>query len=254
MGQREKDIAAVGEVLGKPSGFDISEPAMKVRKSLLAASIALLCLVMAKIEPSDTFTIFGVAFKGVTADKIVVGGILVLIYSMIHFLTYIVELIMEFRVRVTGAKVAYQTGARAGSQYVDYPDDPKQSSLSNWWKDQARRLLVLDEFIDKMNADLEEVKLRLGSPGEVRGAPDEIATSQLMGQVVGNLQKLKMDVQNNREVLMSPRIEVSLQRFETWHKDLISLQGLRVVVLEVAFPILLGTVSLALAVHYLYTH
>ena len=114
----------------------------------MAASVALLCLVIAKIEPSDTFTIFGVAFKGVTVDKIVIGAMIVLTYSLAHFLFYVVELLGEYRVRMTGARVAFQTGARAGSAHVDYPDDPKQSSLANWWKSYARRLHSVGELSD----------------------------------------------------------------------------------------------------------
>jgi hypothetical protein len=251
--QRDKDIASVTEVLGKPAGFDISEPAVRVRKSLMAASIALLCLVLAKIEPSDTFTIFGVAFKGVTADKIVIGGILVLIYSLIHFISYVGELLLEYRVRVTGAKLAFQTGARAGSQYVDYPDDPKQTSLLNWWKTYTRRLIVVEELADKVNTDLEEIKRRIENMGERSSSPEIAGTSHLMGQVNANLINLTNDLKTNREILLSPRIEVSLQRYEAWHKNLISWQGLRVVILEVVLPILLGMISLVFALNYLNT-
>ncbi|UBM27043.1 hypothetical protein K8374_08805 [Pseudomonas sp. p1(2021b)] len=251
MDQREKELAAVAEALGKPAGFDISDPAVKVRKSLMAASVALLCLVIAKIEPSDTFTIFGVAFKGVTADKIVIGAMIVLTYSLAHFLFYVVELLGEYRVRMTGARVAFQTGARAGSAHVDYPDDPKQSSLANWWKSYARRLHSVGELTDRLSSDLDEIKHRLGSPDEIKGSPDDIATSQLMGQVNANLMNLRNEIQTSREVVLSPRIEVSLERFESWYKGLMSLQGFRVLVVEVALPILLGLISLTVATRYL---
>ncbi|WP_148049546.1 hypothetical protein [Pseudomonas brassicacearum] len=254
MEQRDKDVAAVAAVLGKPAGFDISESAIKVRKSLMAASIALLCLVIAKIEPNDTFTIFGVAFKGVTADKIVIGGMSVLVYSLIHFISYILELLIEYRVRATGARLAFQTGTKAGSQYVDYPDDPKQSSLLNWWKSYAHRLNVVEELADKVNTDLEEIKRRIENIDEISRAPDMATTSQLMGQVNASLINISSDLKTSREVIMSPRIEASLQRYETWHKNLITLQGLRVVILEVMFPILLGVISLVSALKYLSTH
>ncbi len=251
MDQREKELAAVAEVLGKPAGFDISDPAVKVRKSLMAASIALLCLVIAKIEPSDTFTIFGVAFKGVTADKIVVGAMIVLTYSLAHFLFYVVELLGEYRVRMTGARVVFQTGARAGSSHVDYPDDPKQSSLANWWKSYARRLHSVGELTDRISSDLEEIKYRLGNPDEIKGTPDDIATSQLMGQVNAHLMSLRNELEASREIVLSPRIEVSLDRFDSWYKGLMNLQGFRVVVVEVALPILLGLTSLTVATLYL---
>lgn len=252
MDQRERDVAAVTEVLGKPAGFDLSEPAVKVRKSLMAASIALLCLVIAKIEPSDTFTIFGVAFKGVTADKIVVGAMIVLAYSLIHFLFYVVELLSEFRIRTTGAKVAFQTGSHSGSEHADYPDDPKQSSLANWWKAYARRLLVVGDLVEKIGSDLEEIKYRLGNPDEIKGSPDDISTSKLMGQVNANLINLSRDLKTSREIILSPRIEISLERFDNWYKWLINLQGFRVVVVEIGLPIALGILSLAVAVRYLY--
>lgn len=254
MEQRDKDVAAVAAVLGKPAGFDISESAIKVRKSLMAVSIALLCLVIAKIEPNNTFTIFGVAFKGVTAEKIVIGGISVLVYSLTHFISYIVELLIEYRVRVTGARLAFQTGARAGSQYVDYPDDPKQSSLLNWWKSYALRLSVVEELADKVNADLEEIKSRIETIDEISRTPEVAATAQLMGQVNANLINISSDLKISREVIMSPRIEVSLERYENWHKNLITLQGFRVVILEVMFPISLGVISLVSALRYLSTH
>lgn len=251
MDRREKELAAVAEALGKPAGFDISDPAVRVRKSLMAASVALLCLVIAKIEPSDAFTIFGVAFKGVTAEKIVIGAMIVLTYSLLHFIFYIVELLGEYRVRATGARVAFKTGGLLGSEYVDYPDDPKQSSLSNWWKSYASRLHCVDELARKISDDLDEIKIRLGSSDKAKGTPDEMATYQLMGQVDSKLMTLQGEIETGREVVLSPRIQVSLERFDSWYKGLMSIQGFRVVIVEVALPIILALVSLAAAVQYL---
>lgn len=250
--EAKKDIytAAVAEVLGKPVGFEISEPAARVRKTLLAVALALVCVVVAEIEPENTFTIFGVALKGVTPDKIVFGGVIVLTFTLIHFVVYITELVMEWRVRVTGTHTAFQPG-QSNNQEADYHVDPRQSTLYGWWLGRSKRLQVIEELAHKITSDLEEIKQHYGRPTDYPDETNYGDASILVDRLTGDLRMLTEELGEHRGIVISRRIDVSLRRFEGWFEIFLGLQSSRVIIMEVAIPIALGFFSLGCAVKYI---
>src|SRR5690606_22455278 len=62
------------------------------------------------------------------------------LYLLIQFLWQVADYLDYSRIRLTGSRAAWVTTAILGDSELDYPGDPKQSSLYNWWKVQSPRI------------------------------------------------------------------------------------------------------------------
>lgn len=253
MNEREANIAAVAEALGKPAGFEIPEAAVKIRKSLLTASIALLCLLIGEIKPGDSVNIAGITLDGITSEKIIFGLLIIVIFSLVHYGTYVLETYTEWRLRATGAKLAFQTGSKTSNPHLDYPNDPRQSSLSHWWLGHSRRMLMVEEYIDKANSDIEEVKRLVAGRDEEFKVPYDLGPTQMLVNLMVVLGDLKAQIEVENNLVNDARVIVSLRRFDDCHKTLLNIQGGRVLLIEIVMPLFIGLSAFCLALSFLIT-
>src|SRR5271156_3294535 len=133
----ESEVAAVSKVLGEPVFAELSERAWRVRTTLVVVAMVAIAVSYLNLKVDPAAAVFGLSFSGVTDKSIRIGLLMSVFYLAIHFVWVSWDSFNEWRIRRTGTRVAYVTTGRFGEASADYPGDPRQSTLYNWWRDQA---------------------------------------------------------------------------------------------------------------------
>lgn len=241
--QREK---AVQKMLGEPVFCELSERAWKLRSSLLAFSLISIGVVAFGIRPDNEATVLGFKLSGLTDDIVQIALLVLTGYSLLHFLWAASESFVEWRLRITGTRVVFITAARFAEENCDYPSDPRQSTLLNWWKDQAQRiqdlkqpLVEIRELFQNQESAIQEA-CRTGEPLNVSNA-----THPLMAALEA-LRKMDQSLEEAARTINSSRIPASLERFEKWFEYFIRSQNLRWLLVDILVPIVLAMAALVL--------
>lgn len=241
----------VEKVLGEPIGFDISEAASKIRRNLLLSSLVVLALIFGDIEAGSNSSVFGVSLTNVTPLKLMTGLGLILFYNFLHYIWYCYELYGEWSLRVTGTKLTFVTGGKLGQTGADYPNDPKQSTLYNWWRQESKNMKGHDELLHLVDRKINELdaktkdldRVDLVSAGSISSAIADLKRS--VDQVGARL----VETQN---IIRDNRIPASLKRFDNRFKLLLKSKNIRVLFVEVFFPLVLGVVALVFVWRYVF--
>lgn len=243
MTEAEK-IDALQRSMGQPIGFDISEAATKIKRNLILVSSVALVLIFGGVEAAPGVSIFGVSLTGVTSTKLMVGLSIVLFYTLAHYLWYCYELYSEWVIRLTGAKLGFVTGGGVGAEGMDYPSDPKQSTLYNWWLGRSRALIDCKEVASKVDVQVAQINLRID---DIVNNENPSANGAMAHQAImllnSTLEQVNSSILSTEAVLMQVRIPVSLARFDRRFGLLLKSQNLRIILIEIAFPIALAAFS-----------
>lgn len=247
----DQKITALRKSMGEPIGFDISEAAAKIKRNLILISSVVLVLIFGGVEAAPGVSIFGVSLTGVTSTKLMIGLSIVLLYSLSHYLWYCYELYSEWAIRLTGAKLGFVTSGAFGADGMDYPSDPKQSTLYNWWCHQSQGLMDYKSVIGKIDDQVAEINLRIDEifKMENQGSNGAMASQSIM-QLKGILDQVKSSMVVTESVLTHARIPVSLARFDRRFGLLLKSQNLRVFLVEITLPISLAAFSAASLVRF----
>lgn len=248
----EKEHEAVEQVLGKPFAAAMSDATEKIRRNLLVVSAITIAIVILGVRVAPANTLLGISFEGLTADALKKGLLAVNSYMLAHFLWCMLDELQEWRLRVSGTRSAFITAGTFGSEHADYPTEPRQSTLYNWWRTAAARFVRTDEAIKRLDGAVErliateEVKRNSGQIQPVSNA------GVLLQQIKSDIATLLNEVNQTKAVLMSQRINVSLKRFDRAFQLFLRSQNLRWLVIEAGFPVIFGLTSLAILVRDLY--
>lgn len=246
----EKRLSAAQKTLGEPFYGDLSPETAKTRLRLLTFSLIALVLNWGglSVSHSDGAALLGVRLLGL--NDILVGQMLfvTIAYLFIHFGWYAADGIVEWRLRLTANKTMFQTGSTWGHSDADYPTEPRQSTLYNWWRQQGP--LIGDvgarmETIEKRIAELEE-QLRVAPVGD----PNYSKIVSLLASVRDETVQMKNRSSEIEKALNSIRIPASLKRFDDWFKYAARSQSLRWFVFDLAAPLVLGAIALASLLPY----
>lgn len=242
---QRKRVEAVEAALKSPVAAGLSEQAEKVRRNLLVFSLVSVAGVLWDVGLKTDASIFGFTFDGLTPDKVLAGLALVTGFSLIHFIWLSWDSFLEWRLRITGTRLAFVTIGRSSSEDADYPDDPRQSTLHYWWAERARitgdmsgKLSALQpqlaDIVDRINAiQTDHIPYLVGIQGSISG----------LTHIVGTLQN---DLAALSTTFSSQRTPVSLKRFDDWFSLFLRSQNLRWLLLDVGMPLLLASYAMVL--------
>ncbi|MFN7754711.1 MAG: hypothetical protein ACK5O9_02560 [Holosporales bacterium] len=135
MSTEDEKITAVQKILGEPVFIAFSDEVNRIRRNLLVITSIILTY---KHSGTDItrFTLFGVDFEHLKPTFVDTCLFFLLLYAFIHFLWHSWDAVQEWRIRITGTKrLSHMT--TFGDAECDYPNDPRQSSLMQWWTRQA---------------------------------------------------------------------------------------------------------------------
>ncbi|NQZ31057.1 MAG: hypothetical protein HRU06_07260 [Oceanospirillaceae bacterium] len=242
------EIEKVQKALGEPVMAELSGYARRLRNNVLLISIATAALTLGGLELDSSSSILGLKFKNLDIKSLFLGLFIINAYMLIHFLWVSIDAFQEWSLRVSGTKLAFITTARLSSQYGDYPSDPRQSSLYQWWHTEASSIGSLSQPLVELESKLEtlekEVRKGLSDNGE---HPMNITNScNSIARLSDGVQKLQRSVDTAAKTIGSQRIPVSLERYDSRFKLFLKTQNLRWLVLELGLPIIMGFVAVGL--------
>jgi hypothetical protein len=197
-----------------------------------------LVLIFGGVEAAPGVSIFGVSLTGVTSTKLMVGLSIVLFYSLAHYLWYCYELYSEWVIRLTGAKLGFVTGGSFSAEGMDYPSDPKQSTLYNWWGVQSQILLNYKEAVSKVDQHMTQISLKMEDFANDKSEPGQVRLQ--IAYLRATMEQIHSSIVSTESILTNSRIPVSLARFDRRFGLLLKSQNLRVVLIEIVFPIFLA--------------
>jgi hypothetical protein len=106
MSSSESTTEAVFKVLGEPAFAEFSDNAWKIRTNLILASVISIAVVFGDLHIEPDSQILGLKFKGLTDAVLTNGLIAVVSYLLLHFVWTAIDALLEWRLRVTGTRVA----------------------------------------------------------------------------------------------------------------------------------------------------
>lgn len=246
---RKKSVQEVKKVLGEPFGCEFKDSVLEIRRNLLISSIITISVFIGGLHIDPGSTIFGLKFTGLNDNLVKIGLSLATIYFVIHFLWCSVDSILEWRTRLTGTKVAFVTTARLGSEDADYPSDPRQSTLYNWWCDQANKISNISNTMNKIEHEVNEWDSTLKKKyNEDANAINMGNACSILNQATQSINSLKKSVDSVDETLKSNRIPASLERFDNWFKICLKSYNLRWLFIEFLLPLSFGGYAVILMI------
>ena len=248
--KKNKKVAAVEKVLGEPFFGDFPENALKVRRNLVILSVILIAINLGGIQINSSSTFLGLRFDGLNSVFLLQILSYINLYLLIHFSWCAFDSILEWKIRITGTRLAFVTTARLSSEDGDYPNDARQSTMYSWWIAQAKKIGNLKGKIETIESQIKVSQERLD---KAVAETDSVNMSNLSSSVLQTLNNaltatndLKHSVETAQKAIASQRIPVSLQRFDNWFQFLLRSQNLRWLIIEFVFPIILGGSALFL--------
>lgn len=250
MTNQETDAEAVTKILGEPVFAEYSDNAWKIRTNLIVAATVSIAVVFGDLHIDPDSQILGLKFRGLSDVVLTNGLIAVVSYLLVHFLWVSLDALMEWRLRVTGTRVAFVTTGKLGDARCDYPNNPRQSTLYNWWKGETRKIGNLTENFSLINEKLESWETRLKEKFDQGADALNIShTTHSLAEMREQAHKAEKAVAAAMEAIGNERIPMSLARFDLWYGLFLRSQNLRWLLIDFLAPILAGLYALALLIH-----
>ena len=235
----DKKAAAAESAMGEPVLAEFSEDLRRTKRNLLIVSSVVIFSHAAGIKVTEA-GFFG--FKFTNPDQVWLNGAAMAFtgYLLAQFCWQMWDHLQHTRIRLTGVKLAHVTVGKISTEYGDYPDDPRQSSLYNWWSEHARRIGNLSEIVDRLHNGAERLEELANRPGNI-DQPNIGHVTRRASEINAELAHFRIALERTRKTIESTRIPASLERFDRWFQCFRTSQVWRLFVLDIALPFLLGS-------------
>ncbi len=243
---KKKRIAAVQKVLGEPVFCEFDTKTQKIRTTLFLLSVITIAYVLGGLEVEKGSSFLGLKFAGLNDGlfrNLLLGAVA---YLAMHFIWCAIDSLLEWRLRITGTKVAYVTTGTFASEHADYPNDPRQSTLYNWWKKKSQSVSGINKKFEDIATTFEDVNREIEKAKEEGETLNISVLIQSLSHIRGEIANLRSKVEDVNKTLEAERVPASLDRFDTWFKYFLKSQNTRWLLIEFLLPI-----SLALWAIYL---
>lgn len=237
-------IEGVQKVLGEPVAAGLSDRAWKTRTQLLAVSVVAIALVRLGLHVNRDATVFGFSLSGLTDRMVRVGLAVWIVYLLAHFAWMAWEGFAEWRLRLTGTRVASITVGTFGGEESDYPSDPQQSTLANWWRGEAQKIGNLTALMSGLEPRLTSQEAAIREACQTNNAINVASATMPLGDIRSAAQQLRQQIQQTEKTLSSLRIPASLDRFERAYAHFLKSQNIRWLVLDVLLPLIVAVAAL----------
>lgn len=246
--QAEDKIKAVEKVLGEPVFAEFTANTWKIRTNLIFISVVSLVIVFADLHLEPDSAVLGLKFRGLSDGVLIRVLFWAMIYLLAHFIWNATDSLLEWRLRITGTRVAFVTTGMWADEDGDYPNNPRCSTLYNWWLDHAKRNGDLFSMLKKTNDQIAVVEALLASmpAGDQDTGARTHEAARAIGAVRESLASLNRSMDQTTAVEQSTRIPVSLKRFDRWFEIFLRSQNLRWLLIDFLAPVLLGGYAISL--------
>lgn len=242
MEKHEDRRKEVEEILGSPVLADMPDELRKTKRNLLAVASVVIFVSIAEIEVTQA-GFLGFQFTNPSEVLLNLSLVCIVTYFALQFGWQVLDYLLQTRVRITGTRVAHITTAGTGTELEgDYPTDPAQSSLYNWWREHAKHLKSLNVMTERLD-DLEQrvAVMEVASNEEPKRPGGQLS---VLGSEVGKTgNDMRAILKRWDEIFSCPRISMSLKRFDMWFKLFSRSQVWRLFVLDIALPLVFAIVA-----------
>lgn len=237
------------KILSEPFLDLFDDNTLRIRRNLLLLCGFTLFYIHNSLSLSKDSSFLGLRFSNLSIESVNWGVFFVVLYHVIHFIWNAFDFTLQSRLRITGNKVTHVTVGKLAGSDGDYPDDPKQSTLYNWWNDSLKEIgnIKIQDELDEIKKNQKElirlIKEKIDSPQK-----DNIINnlSVKVSEIDRKLNSLSFAKQIDKilSILKRKRIIESLRRFEGWFCFYQWQQVFRIFVIEIGMPIILGIYTL----------
>lgn len=238
-------LQAASKALGEPVFVEFPENVWKIRTNLMATSGVALVFAFGSLHIGKESTALGIQFTGLTDETVGRGLCAMLIYLLVHFLWSSFDSLMEWRLRITGTRLTFITTGMFSNDTCDYPTDPRQSTLYNWWRSRGAQRTNIAEHLIRIDALLANWQLQMNKAfiGEINSLNVGNAMTPLR-EATAKLREIESAIKVEQEVLDAARLRVSLQRFDNAFELFLRSQNLRWLVIDFLAPVMLSGFAL----------
>lgn len=239
------DLIKVEKALGEPFALEFPDYVRKIRYGLITTSVIAIAIVHGGLQLAGDLSFLGLKFTGLTQPIIIKAFFFLNLYMFIHFFWCSIDHFQEWWVRLSGTRVAHVTTAILASEHGDYPNDPRQSTLYNWWMSEAKKISSLTEPLENIDSKLSTWEAAVKESLEGKD-PNVVNACMSIRNVSSDIHKLKRSIENAAKTIEAQRIPTSLERFDKHFYFYLRSQNLRWLIFELGFPITLGGYTLAI--------
>jgi hypothetical protein len=246
-----KDEDKLATILAEPKFDEFYEQTRRIRKTLLLLSTTTILMIWNNLDIS----INDISFIHINkVDNNLLKCFLLIALHLLYFISNTFEYIIHNRLRITGSKLRHVTTGKSSTDGGDYPDDPQQSTLYNWWVTERKKFISSTE-IDKTLVKINNLKKEIESWVEKQlYLKDSKDYNINFNHYLKSLSQANLKLSNIEKRLKAmcesltkpPRIEKSLEKFDKWFRIYNKAQVVRFLTIEIALPILLGLIAISM--------
>ncbi len=225
--RREK----VERVLGEPFLDEFSENTYRIRRNLIAAGGIAIFYKTFELNISEESSFLGIKLDGLTYDKTDLIALVVISYLLCHFLVSTVTHFGYWRLRLSGMRVRYLTAAEFAGDVEDSPSDPLQSTLFWHLKRKTFAFKELEKKFGEIDTKLDDI---------LKDGRECDQYNEVLTQVSKKLKSISETFEG------LDRTIVSLSRFDACFSNFQFIQISRWILVEWAFPLVVGGYALLL--------
>lgn len=240
MSAEEEKHKAIEKALGEPFMPNFEDSILKMRTHLLMGGVIALGAVLLNIQINSASPIFGISFKGLTEGKVYFGLLLINLYLLIHFFWTSFDNYLEWRLRLTGNKVVFQSGGFYTDPNHDYPLDPRQSTLYTWWRENSKSMVCCNTKLKEVEQKLDELTDSITQELGNGQAAHLVNFQNNLSEVRKDFYALRETFDKAANIVDARRVPASLARFDAAYRFFLKTQSLRWLLIEWLVPVSVG--------------
>ena len=221
----------------------------RVRRNLLMFSMASIFFCKFNLEIGGQPRFVGIAVGGITNTILEISFFVFILYQLINFIWLMSNLIMYWRIRLTGTRVKVR---RSDAGFFGTTNDPydgnvqeEQSTFYAWMIDNQRNFISFPETISRC---VDEICEHLSKVYSATGSENQ--SHQSIAREINNLsnkiESFRGAINNNTAAMENIRINESMRAFDNWFNVLVKSQSLRWFTLDLGLPVFCGIYALFL--------
>jgi hypothetical protein len=241
----DKKTDEVERALGEPVLADLPDELRRTKRNLLMVSSAAIFSHFAKVQITES-GFLGFKFSNPEQVWFALALFSLVAYLFVQFAWRAIDYATYTRLRVTGTRLRHVTTAIIGSEDADYPSDPLQSTLYCWWLQRAKRIGNFASVFKELKENLATLQAVAKEPPHF-DMPNINHITQTCTKLTEDISRLERSLNEVEKTITSVRVPVSLERFDRWFLCFKTSQVVRVLVLDLVFPVAFGIAALVLA-------
>lgn len=231
----------IDEILSLPVMQEQTDTERKLKNNLIAFSVIAIFMYYGDLSISSDSTFLGVKFSGLNQNKIYIGLFIFIVYAAIHYLWYVQDAFLNWRLRCTAISELRPIRYSSAAGSVELKDK-KNNTLYHWWnytKKYINEKYIIDEALIKTIEALEHHALS-------NHFDEHLSIQNLLNETKTNIDESKKAIEELSDILSKDPFTLALPRFNNAFSYFLVSQNIRWMIFECIVPFGLAGLALAL--------